>query len=192
MKIHVRGDHHLDVTPALREYLEKKFARIERYFEASADQEATVTMSVTRDVHTVETMIPVAHMILRAEERSGDMYASIDMMMDKLEKQLDKYKHKIGQKVGHRMKVEGSKAKEGFRGHAAMVDTAALSDTDDDSEYPVVRIKRFDMKPMHLSEAILQMDLLGHDFFVFANADTQVTNVVYRRHDGQYGLIETS
>ncbi len=191
MKIHVRGDHHLDVTPALREYLEKKFARIERYFEASADQEATVTMSVTRDVHTVETMIPVSHMILRAEERSGDMYASIDMMMDKLEKQLDKYKHKIGQKVGHRMKVEGSKAKEGFRGHTALVDTAAPSDMDEDSEYPVVRIKRFDMKPMHLSEAILQMDMLGHDFFVFANAETQVTNVVYRRHDGQYGLIET-
>ncbi len=191
MKIHVRGDHHLDVTPALREYLEKKFARIERYFEASADQEATVTMSVTRDVHTVETMIPVSHMILRAEERSGDMYASIDMMMDKLEKQLDKYKHKIGQKVGHRMKVEGSKATEGFRGHTALVDTAAPSDMDEDSEYPVVRIKRFDMKPMHLSEAILQMDMLGHDFFVFANAETQVTNVVYRRHDGQYGLIET-
>lgn len=191
MKIHVRGDHHLDVTPALREYLEKKFARIERYFEASADQEATVTMSVTRDVHTVETMIPVSHMILRAEERSGDMYASIDMMMDKLEKQLDKYKHKIGQKVGHRMKVEGSKAKEGFRGHTAVVDTAVPLDMEDDSEYPVVRIKRFDMKPMHLSEAILQMDMLGHDFFVFANAETQVTNVVYRRHDGQYGLIET-
>ena len=192
MKIHVRGDHHLDVTPALREYLEKKFARIERYFEASDNQEATVTMSVTRDVHTVETMISVSHMILRAEERSDDMYASIDLMMDKLEKQLEKYKHKIGQKVGHRMKVEGSRAKEGFRGNAgAAVDTGTAV-VDDDSEYPVVRMKRFDMKPMHLSEAILQMDMLGHDFFVFANAETEVTNVVYRRHDGQYGLIETN
>ncbi|MHB1627068.1 MAG: ribosome hibernation-promoting factor, HPF/YfiA family [Bacilli bacterium] len=192
MKIHVRGDNHLDVTPALREYLEKKFARIERYFESSADQEATVTMSVTRDVHTVETMIPVSHMILRAEERSGDMYASIDMMMDKLEKQLDKYKHKIGQKIGHRMKMEGSRAKEGFRSQTAVAENTETVVVDDDFQYPVVRVKRFDMKPMLLSEAILQMDMLGHDFFVFANAETEVTNVVYRRHDGQYGLIETN
>ncbi len=192
MKIHVRGDNHLDVTPALREYLEKKFARIERYFESSANQEATVTMSVTRDVHTVETMIPVSHMILRAEERSGDMYASIDMMMDKLEKQLDKYKHKIGQKIGHRMKVEGSRAKEGFHGQTAVAENTETVVVDDDFQYPVVRVKRFDMKPMLLSEAILQMDMLGHDFFVFANAETEVTNVVYRRHDGQYGLIETN
>ncbi|PWI57271.1 ribosome hibernation-promoting factor, HPF/YfiA family [Sulfoacidibacillus thermotolerans] len=184
MKIHVRGDNHLDVTPALKDYLEKKLSRIDRYFDAPASQEVTVTMSVTRGIHAVEAMIPLGHVMLRAEERSGDMYASIDMVMDKLEKQLDKYKHKIGQKIGHRLKVEGGRAK------VQPVLTSSVAPMEADEDFPLVRVKQFDMKPMHVSEAILQMDLLGHDFFVFANAETDQTSVVYRRRDGQYGLIQ--
>lgn len=188
MNIHMRGDHHLDVTPALKEYVEKKLSRLERYFEASAVQSVDVTMRVTRDVHSVEVTLPAWHMILRAEERSNDMYASIDMVADKLEKQLEKYRHKFGAKVGHRQKVEGVKAKEGVRSRGAVVQSASA---DSEEEWPLVRVKEFEMKPMDINEAILQMDMLGHDFFVFANADTERTNVVYRRHDGQYGLIQS-
>ncbi len=191
MKIHVRGDH-LDVTPALREYAEKKLKRIERYFDTSTERDVTVTMAVTRGAHTVEVMVPLEHMILRAEERSSDMYASIDMVMDKLEKQLDKYKHKVGQKIGHRLRVEGGRAKEGqaqARGLAAQ-HAHHIYDDVDGSDLSLVRIKEFEMKPMDVSEAILQMDLLGHDFYVFANAESERTCVVYRRRDGQYGLIQ--
>ena len=186
MKIHVRGDHHLDVTPALKEYVEKKLGRLERYMDTDGAKEVSVTMAVTRDVHSVEVTMPVSHLLLRAEERSPDMYASIDMVVDKLEKQLAKYKHRVGQKVDQRQKVEGSRAKAGQR----LARGADQEDEANEVELAVVRKKEFDMKPMHIDEAILQMDMLGHDFFVFANADTDRTNVVYKRRDGQYGLIE--
>lgn len=191
MKIHVRGDRHLDVTPALKEYAEKKLRKLDRYLEHAEAVEATVTMRVTRDVHSVEVTMPVSHMLLRAEERSSDMYASVDMVADKLEKQLDKYRHKLGQKIGHRQKLEGCKAKE-----SAKLKTGDERVKLDDEEAMVlegnalVRVKDFEMKPMDVQEAILQMDMLGHDFFVFANAQTERTNVVYRRRDGQYGVIQ--
>lgn len=191
MKIHLRGDRHLDVTPALREYAEKKLHRLEKHMDQSDSIEATVTMRVTRDVHSVEVTIPISHMLLRAEERSSDMYASIDMVADKLEKQLDKYRHKLGQKIGHRQKLEGCKAKESAKLRAD--GERAKPEPQDEVLFdgsPLVRIKDFEMKPMDVQEAILQMDMLGHDFFVFANAETERTNVVYRRHDGQYGVIQ--
>ena len=186
MRIHVRGDHHLDVTPALREYVEKKLNRLERYCEGAARKDVTVTMSVTRGVHGVEVTMPLSHLLLRAEERSEDMYASIDLVIDKLEKQLAKYKHRMGQKIDHHMKAEGEKAKAAAR----MEKMEAVPREPAEEEPAVVRVKEFEMKPMHVDEAIMQMDLLGHDFFVFANAETDETNVVYRRRDGQYGLIQ--
>ncbi|KYP81723.1 ribosome hibernation-promoting factor, HPF/YfiA family [Ferroacidibacillus organovorans] len=184
MNIHIRGDHHLDVTQALKQYVEKKVGRMERYLEASQVHDVSVTMSVTRGIHTVEVMVPLGQAMLRAEERSDDMYASVDLVMDKLEKQLEKYRHRAGQKVGHRLKVEGFKAKEGPR-------VSVTDEQLEEDEADVVRVKRFDMKPMYVSEAILQMDLLGHDFFVFANAEDEKTSVVYRRRDGQFGLIQS-
>lgn len=193
MKVHVRGDNHLDVTPALKEYLDKKLGRMDRYFDSPSSLETHVTLSVRRGVHRVEVVIPLGSVMLRAEERSSDMYASIDLVMDKLEKQLDKNKHRLGQKVGHRMKLEGVKAKSsalpGFRSNGNAVSALSVNE-DEDEEYPLVRVKSFEMKPMHVNEAILQMDLLGHDFYVFANAETAQTNVVYRRRDGQYGMIQ--
>jgi putative sigma-54 modulation protein len=184
MKVHVRGDHHLDVTPALRDYVEKKLGRLERYCELASEKEATVTMAVTRDMHSVEVTIPLTHFLLRAEERSPDMYASIDMVVDKLEKQLAKYKHRMAQRPGHRHRAESGRAKAG----AAPADRVALAFADD--ELSLVRVKDVEVKPMHVDEAIMQMDLLGHDFFVFANAETDETNVVYRRRDGRFGLIQ--
>lgn len=188
MKVHVRGDHHLDVTPALRDYVEKKLGRLERYCELASGKEATVTMAVTRDIHSVEVTIPLTHFLLRAEERSPDMYASIDMVVDKLEKQLAKYKHRMMQRPGHRQRVEGGRAKAGAAAGAAPVDRVALASAED--ELSLVRVKDVEVKPMHVDEAIMQMDLLGHDFFVFANAETDETNVVYRRRDGRFGLIQ--
>jgi putative sigma-54 modulation protein len=188
MKILVRGDHHLDVTPALREYAEKKIGKLGRLGEIAADKEAVVTLSVTRGVHRVEVAVPLDHMLVRAEERSSDMYASIDLVVGKLEKQLDKYKHRMS--CDHRQKLEGGKAKSGqatrVRGGAAAAD-----DEGQELAQRVVRVKQLSVKPMDLEEAIMQMDLLGHDFFVFANADTEETSVLYRRRDGNYGLIET-
>lgn len=183
MNIQIRGDHHLDVTPALKQYVEKKMGRMERYLEASQVHDVSVTMSVTRGVHTVEVMIPLGQALLRAEERSDDMYASVDLVMDKLEKQLEKYRHRMGQKVSRRLKVEGGKAK-------TRVNQMGMDELAEEDEPDVVRVKRFDMKPMDVSEAIMQMDLLGHDFFVFANAEDEKTSVVYRRRNGQFGLIQ--
>lgn len=183
MNVHIRGGNHLEVTPALKQYVEKKLGRIERYLDNPAATDVVVTMSVVRDVHTVEVMIPLAPVMLRAEERSSDMYASIDLVMDKLEKRLDKFKHKIDQKSPHRLKNDSAKGKD--NGKASVM----LNDEFDIQH--VVRVKEFEMKPMAVDEAILQMDLLGHDFFVFSNADSEQVNVVYKRRDGQYGLIQS-
>lgn len=191
MKVHVRGDHHLDVTPALRDYVEKKLGRLERYCELASGKEAAVTMAVTRDMHIVEVTIPLTHFLLRAEERSPDMYASIDIVVDKLEKQLARYKHRMGQKPDHRQRAEGGRAKAGVQAIGAPVDRVALAFAGEDEEMALVRVKDVEVKPMHVDEAIMQMDLLGHDFFVFANAETDETNVVYRRRDGRFGLIQT-
>jgi putative sigma-54 modulation protein len=181
MNMHIRGENHLDITPALRQYLEKKLGRVERYLEQPDEAELTVTMSVVRDVHTIEVMIPFSHVMLRAEERSNDMYASIDLVIDKLEKRLDKFKHKIDQKGAHKGKGDNGRVKD--------LAKASYEDLSEQVEH-VVRVKEFEMKPMAVDEAILQMDMLGHDFFVFSNAESEEVNVVYRRRDGQYGLIQ--
>lgn len=180
MNIHVRGENHLDVTPALKQYVEKKLGRIERYLDNPSGTDVVVTMSVIKDVHTIEVMIPLSSVMLRAEERSSDMYASIDLVMDKLEKRLDKFKHKIDQRVPHRIKDDAGR----------MRDNSKLHMDEEDIQH-IVRVKEFEMKPMALDEAILQMNLLGHDFFVFSNAESEQVNVIYKRRDGQYGLIQS-
>ncbi len=179
MNIHVRGENHLDVTPALKQYVEKKLGRIERYLDNPAGTDVVVTMSVVKDLHTIEVMIPLSSVMLRAEERSNDMYASIDLVMDKLEKRLDKFKHKIDQRAPHRAKDDASKIRD------------SKTHLDEEDLQQVVRVKEFEMKPMVLDEAILQMNLLGHDFFVFSNAESEQVNVIYKRRDGQYGLIQS-
>lgn len=174
MNIQVRGDH-LDITDALQDYVEKKIGRLEKYFDMPAKNEVQVTLSVEKDTHTVEVTMPIGGVILRAEEKSPDMYASIDLVAEKLEKQIEKHKTKLNRRF----------RQEGIRTYFKDTGSAAVAD---DPE--VVRVKRFAVKPMPIEEAILQMDLLGHDFFVFSNAETDEVNVVYKRKDGQYGLIE--
>jgi putative sigma-54 modulation protein len=187
MNIQVRGDH-LQVTPALRDYVDKKIGRMEKYFDAPPEREISVTMSVERGIHRVEVMLAVHGVIFRAEEKSDDMYASIDLVVDKLEQQLHKHKEKVNKKFrdqGLRTRIRASAENGAFT-----LTTAALPLEDEDDIEELVRVKRFAMKPMDVQEAMMQMDLLGHDFYVFVNAGSDDVNVVYRRKNGTYGLIE--
>lgn len=182
MKIQVHGDN-ISVTSALQEYVDKKIGRLTRYFEGEADKDIHVRMGVEGTNHRIEMTVHVHGMIFRAEETSSDMYASIDLVTDKIEEQVHRYKEKINQRFrenGLRTRIQQTVAHE----------RRFFDDTSEQDEPRLVRVKRFPMKPMDSEEAIMQMDLLGHDFFVFTNAETEEVNVVYRRKNGDYGLIE--
>lgn len=172
MLITVRGKN-VEVTPALREYVEEKVGRLSRYLDNI--REAIATLSVEKERHTIELTVFVNGIILRAEETSNDMYASMDLVEEKLERQVEKHKTRLNRKVS--LKGELLPAEE-------ILKTAKTE------MGKVVRTKRFAIKPMDSEEAVLQMDLLGHDFFVFFNSQTEEVNVVYKRKDGNYGLIE--
>jgi putative sigma-54 modulation protein len=180
MKFGIRGEH-LEVTEALRDYVEKKLSRLERYFDAPLSSEVHVTLSVIKGLQTVEVTIPLAGAILRAEEKNNDMYASIDLVVDKLERQIRKLKTKANRKI----------RQEGGKRDLFKVDPLFNADySDEEDEFELVRTKQFTFKPMDVEEAILQMNMVGHNFFVFSNMDTSQVNVVYIRNDGKYGLIE--
>lgn len=172
MKVTVRGKN-INITNALREHVERKVGKIEKYFDNLDSVEAQVTLNVEKGRHIVEVTVPLNGMILRGEEETGDMYASVDLVMEKLEKQIDKYKAKINRK---RQLGLGVPIEEKYR--------------NEDNGPRIVRTKRFAIKPMPVEEAVMQMELLGHDFFVFSNSETEDVNVVYKRKDGNYGLIE--
>lgn len=169
MNINVRGKN-IELTPALREHVEKRLGRVTRFFEHL--REVHVILKVEKGHHIIEVTIPINGMTLRGEESSADMYASIDMVVDKLEKQLSKHKEKLKQYRAPAFKDE------------------MLPAFNDKKEERLVKTKRFMVKPMQVEEAMLQMNLLGHDFFVFSNAETEEVNVLYRRKDGDYGLLE--
>lgn len=179
MKYNIRGVN-IELTEALKDYVDKKISKLEKYFEAPLASEASVTLSVIKDMHTVEVTIPISGALLRAEVKNNDMYASIDLVVDKLERQIRKYKTKMNRRI----RQEGGK-RDLFVMEPNSTDTAM-----EDEEYELVRTKRFTLKPMDVEEAILQMNMVGHNFFVFANMDTDQVNVVYKREDGRYGLIE--
>ncbi len=179
MKVNVRGKN-IDATASLVEYTHKKIGKLDKHFDDNTDVQ--VVLSVIREDHIVEVTVNLNGLILRGEESTGDMYASIDQVVEKLERQVKKYKTRMNKSLRKRgMRSMSEK-------HAAL-EAEEREDALDNSPR-VVRTKRFSLKPMTVEEAILQMDLLGHSFFVFANAESDVTNVVYRRKDGNYGLIE--
>ncbi|MWV46631.1 ribosome-associated translation inhibitor RaiA [Paenibacillus sp. HJL G12] len=184
MNFSIRGQQ-IDVTDALKDYVDKKLSRLEKYFDAPPTSEGYVTLSVVRGLHTVEVTIPLPGVMLRAEDRSDDMYASIDAVVDKLERQIRKHKTKLNRKF----RQEGS-LKTLFTDEAAAGLVAEQQTEEDHDDLEVVRTKRFTFKPMDVEEAILQMNMVGHNFFVFSNIDTQEVSVVYKRNDGKYGLIE--
>jgi len=175
LKIQVKGKG-MQVTPALKEYAEKKVGKIKKYFEGEL-REATVTLVVEKEMHRVEVTIPLDGYILRGEEETTDMYTSIDNVVEKLERQVRKYKTRINKQIKDLSVLD-------------LVPDNEKSNYEVPPEPQIVKTKRFAFKPMPEEEAVLQMDLLGHNFFVFLNADTEEVNVVYKRKDGNYGLIE--
>ena len=174
MKLNIRGSK-LEITDAIKSYLESKVQKLDKYFENPEEITANI-VAKTRGVNqTIEITIPIKKAILRVEESNNDLYSSIDLAIDKLERQIRKNKTKIKQK-NNREKFD------------------MFTDFEIEEEYEeaevIVKRKTIDMKPMSEEEAILQMDLLGHEFFIFKNSDTDSNSVLYKRKDGNYGIIE--
>ncbi|CQR46412.1 Putative sigma-54 modulation protein [Paraliobacillus sp. PM-2] len=183
MKYNIRGEN-VEVTGAIKQYIEKKVSKLERYFDTPPTSDVNVNLSVYNEEQQIEITIPMTNLLLRAEEQHADLYAAIDLVVDKLERQIRKYKTKVNRKA----------RQQGAPKHifAEMEKEAIRENEEDEDNFEIVRTKRFDLKPMDSEEAILQMDMLGHTFYVFTNAESGDTNVVYRRRDGKYGLIEPS
>jgi len=169
----------IEVTDALKDRIEKKLSKLERYIKLDTD--VHVTLSVEKISHIIEVTIPFHGMILRAEERSNDMYSAIDLVVDTLERQIRKFKTKIAKK---------EKDVESLRYMTYAPEEPEKEESEENGEFVIAKTKKFPIKPMSVEEAILQMNLLGHNFFVFLNQDTDKVNVVYKRKDGAYGIIE--
>lgn len=174
MRIVIKG-RNIEVTSAMRDYVTKRLGKLEKLINEMDESEVTlqVTLLLEKDRHRVEVTVPLHGYILRGEEETGDMYSSIDLVMEKLEKQTEKYRSRISKKARN----------QNLRGLPVM-ETETVDD-----EPRILRTKRFNLKPMPVEEAVVQMNLLGHTFFVFANDSTEEVNVIYRRRDGNYGLI---
>ena len=172
MKFVIVG-RNIEVTPGLKAAVEDKIGKLDKYFNPNT--EVHVTLSVEKERQKIEVTIPVKGNIIRSEQVSNDMYVSIDLVEEIIERQLKKYKTKIVDK--HQAGGDFSKA-------------YVENDYADDEEIKIVRTKKFDIKPMYPEDACIQMELLGHSFYVFCNAETDQVNVVYKRKGDTYGLIE--
>lgn len=184
MNITVYGKN-IDVTPSLKEYAREKMQKLKKYFE-DEPMEVHITMEVEKERHIVEVTAYVKGLILRGEEETTDMYASLDSVIEKVERQIHKYKTKIH----NRMIERKQEYKEEYMEKREEMIKAKREPEEDEFEPKIVKTKSFALKPMDAQEAVMQMDLIGHDFFVFSNANTNEVNVVYKRKDGNYGLIE--
>lgn len=174
MKLNIRGNK-MDITPAIKSYIEEKIGRLDKYLESPSDVTANVVTRVRGKDQIVEVTIPIKKLILRGEESHSDLYAAIDLVSDKLERQIRKNK----------TKMKKSSQKE------SIMSFDLSFEEPDEEEKDIVKRKEIEMKPMSEEEAILQMELLGHDFYVFKDIKTQQVSVLYRRKDNNYGIIET-
>lgn len=172
MKFVITG-RNIDITEGLRAAVEEKIGKLERYF--TPQTEVNVTLSVEKDRQKIEVTIPVKGNIIRSEQVSSDMYVSIDLVEEIIERQLKKYKNKI---------IDKKQAREDF--NPEFIE----KDYDEDDTIKIIRTKKFGIKPMDPEEACIQMELLGHNFYVFSNSETNEVNVVYKRKGNTYGLIE--
>ena len=181
MKFIISGKN-IEVTPGLKSTVEQKLGKLERYF--TPETEIIVTLSVEKDRQKIEVTIPVKGNIIRSEQTSSDMYVSIDLVEEVIERQLRKYKNKlVARSQGHpTASSSGSNFKKEF----------FEEEVQESLEEPIkiIRTKCFGIKPMYPEDACVQMELLGHDFYVFFNAESEEVNVVYKRKNGTYGLIE--
>ncbi len=172
MKFIIVGKN-IEVTPGLRSAVEDKIGKLEKFF--AEDTEVHVTLSVEKDRQKIEVTIHVKGNIIRSEQVSSDMYVSIDLVEEIIERQLKKYKNKLVDKK---------------QGAGSFRQEFIEKDYMDEEEVRIIRTKKFDIKPMYPDDACVQMELLGHNFFVFCNAETEKVNVVYKRKGNTYGLIE--
>ncbi len=163
----------IDITEGLRSAVEEKIGKLERYFTDST--EVHVTLSTEKNRQKIEVTVPMKGSIIRAEETSTDMYVSIDLVEEVIERQLRKYKNKLIDKAQNAVQLSKAFIEE---------------DAYEDEDIRIIRSKKFEMKPMDPEEACVQMELLGHNFFVFRNSETEEVNVVYKRKGNTYGLIE--
>ncbi|MGO5052029.1 ribosome hibernation-promoting factor, HPF/YfiA family [Lachnospiraceae bacterium LCP25S3_G4] len=175
MKFIISGKN-IDVTVGLREAIEQKLGKLERYF--TPETEIIVTLSVEKERQKIEVTIPVKGNIIRSEQVSNDMYVSIDLVEEVIERQLRKYKNKL---------IARSQEGSNFRQEFFESDDG---NSEVNEEIKIIRTKRFGIKPMYPEDACIQMELLGHNFYVFCNAETDEVNVVYKRKNDTYGLIE--
>ncbi|RKD32343.1 ribosome hibernation-promoting factor, HPF/YfiA family [Thermohalobacter berrensis] len=173
MKLIITG-RNMEVTDALKDTVRRKLGKLDKYFHE--DVEVHATLSVEKNRQIFEVTIPINGRMIRAEESTEDMYTSIDKSIDILERQIRKHKTKLQKRYNN--------------GETIRFENIKPLSVEKDSTPKIVKTKRFAMKPMDAEEAVLQMELLGHDFFVFTNGETDEVNVVYKRKDGNYGLIE--
>lgn len=171
MLLNIRGDK-LEVTDSIKNYIEEKLKRLDKYFENPEDLKANIVVRTRGIDQIIEVTIPIKKAILRAEETNKDLYAAIDKVTDKLERSIRKNKTKI-----KRRKVEN-------------MDVFLDFEVEEEEEQKIVKRKQINNKPMSEEEAILQMDLLDHDFFIFQNTETNNMSVIYKRKDNSYGIIE--
>ena len=172
MRITITG-RNVDLTEGLKNAIDTKLGKLEKYF--TPDTDVFVTLSVEKERQKIEVTIPVKGNIIRSEQVSNDMYVSIDLVEEVIERQLKKYKKKIISK---------------HQSAASFRKEFIEKETESEDEIRIIRTKKFDMKPMYPEDACVQMELLGHDFFVFCNAENERVNVVYKRKGNTYGLIE--
>ena len=175
MDIIVRGSK-LDITEAMESYAKEKIGKLDKYLENSEDAKATVLAKIHGHLHIVEVTIPLKNLILRAEESQEDFYAAVDTVIDKLERQIRKNKTRISSK-------KNKEAKDFAYDYIEEIE-------DEEEVEKIVKRKKIEVKPMNEEEAILQMELLGHQFYLYKDADTNKPALVYKRNDGNYGIIE--
>ena len=174
MNINIRGDK-IEVTDSIKNYVKEKLERLERYFEEPSKMDAHVLVRVRNGNQIIEVTIPTNRYTLRAEEKNADLSAAIDLVIDVLERQIRKNKTKLNK-----------------RRNEEPIGFALLEDIEDEEiTETIVKRKDIDSKPMGEEEAILQMELLGHDFFLFKNVDEECTSLIYKRKDGNYGIINS-
>ena len=172
MRITITG-RNIELTDGLKAAVEEKIGKLEKYFTPETD--VFVTLNVEKERQKIEVTIPVKGNIIRSEQVSNDMYVSIDLVEEIIERQLKKYKNKL---------ISQQQNTINFRKEFIE------KEVEDDDEIKIIRTKKFGMKPMYPEDACVQMELLGHDFFVFYNAEVEAVNVVYKRKGNTYGLIE--
>lgn len=177
MKFNIRGDK-LEITDAIGSYVESKLSKLNKYFKDD-DLLANVLLRVRENSQIIEVTIPTDKFILRSEEEDKDLYAAIDLVTDKLERQIRKNKTRL-----NKQNVDNKYKEFNF-------DYEVFEDEDTNDNELIVKRKKLEMKPMDEEEAILEMNLLGHEFFVYKDMNTDNINVLYKRKDGNYGLIET-